>query len=369
MAISIKNKTRHLLSRRISWLKNKTSLAAIAALVILPAVTVLAFTYGPMASIEAEDSQLSGGATIVADSNASGGQSVRFGSEDPGGTDPELPDIDNTGPRYPILRTLSSSEALTELRDEGYLSQVRVTGNFRLSGSDGRNWVIEDSVFEAGSLYGIQSYNSLTAFTGTYEERPIFRHVEISGQAARGVGTCEAGFYGSDIVFENAVIHGCKDGAKPSNNVTIQSSWFRDNDHPTGAHCDSIQITRGTNILVRDSRLDAYIGYSSDGSQVPDGSTCSGALQTGAATGDISAVFENNWFAGGHYTIRGWSSSDTSAGDMSYTFTGNKWREYGSSVALGLDNLEPSRWGPVTGILGDFDDSNVWEHTGIPINQ
>ena len=367
MAISMKQNSKRSSLQKISRLSRKTIALIAAALVIIPSAVVLGYTYGPMLSIEAEDSVLSGGATVVSDTNASGGESVKF-SGTSGGNIFVMPDSTNTGPRYPIERTLTPAQALAELRAESYLSKVRITGRLQLSGNDGRNWVIEDSVIESNSLYGIHAYNSLSAFTGTHEERPTFRYIEIVGRAALGTGTCEAGYYGSNTVLQNARIYGCKDGAKLSDNTSLISSWLYDNDHPAGAHCDAIQITRGTNILVEGSRLDAYVGYISDNSAGdPVGSTCNAALQTGAATGDISAIFENNWFAGGHYTIRGWASSDEQVGTMSYMFRNNKWRAYGESVALGRTDLDPNRWGPTSGTLGDFDNSNVWEADGTPV--
>ncbi len=367
MAISMKQNNKRSLFQKLSRVNKKTVALIAVALVIIPSVVVLGYTYGPMASIEVEDSTLSGGATLVSDTNASGGESVKF-SDTSGGVTFVMPDSTNTGPRYPIERTLTPTEALTELRTESYLSKVRITGRLQLSGDDGRNWVIEDSVIQSNSLYGIQAYNSLSPFTGTHEERPMFRYIEIVGRAALGTGTCEAGYYGSNTVLQNARIYGCKDGAKLSDNTSLISSWLYDNDRPAGAHCDAIQITRGTGILVEGSRLDAYVGYVSDNSTGdPVGSTCSGALQTGEATGDISAIFENNWFAGGHYTIRGWASSDEQVGTMSYMFRNNKWRAYGESVALGRTDLDPNRWGPTYGTLGDFDSSNVWEDTGSPV--
>jgi hypothetical protein len=276
------------------------------------------------------------------------------------------PNSSNTGPRYSTTRTLSPDQALAELRSTGRLSRVTITGRLQLSGSDGRNWLIEDSIIRASSSYGLQTYSSLSSFTGTYAERPIFRYVEVIGRAALGTGSCSAVVYGSNVVLEHADLYGCDDAVKASSNVSIISSWLHDNDHPSGAHCDSLQIRSGTNILVVGSRFDSYVAYSSDGSQVPDGDTCSGGLQTGSVSGTISARFENNWFAGGHYTIRGWGSRDAGY-SMSYVFRNNKWMRHGTSVALGLTNLPPNRYGPVYGTLDDFDSSNVWEDTGLPV--
>ena len=271
------------------------------------------------------------------------------------------PDASNTGPRVAPTRTLTADQALEELRATGRLSGAIVVGSFRLSGSDGVGWVIEDSRFEATSHYAVQGYQSLTPFTGTREQRPVFRYVEIVGRAGTGTGRSSAAVYGRNMVISHADIYGADDGLKISGSLDLLHSWVHDNDHPDGAHCDAIQIRSGTDILIRGSRLDAYVGYSSDGSSSLGG-TCSGALQTGSVTGPIQARWEDNWFAGGHYTIRG--SSDP---QVDYTFRNNRWMRYGTSVALGRDDLPPNRYGPVTSDLGDFDDSNVWEDTGEPV--
>jgi hypothetical protein len=272
------------------------------------------------------------------------------------------PDRSNTGPRVALTRTLTSAQALAELRATRRLSGVRVTGGFRLSGSDGRGWVIEDCRFEArGSSYAVQSYASLSPFTGTTAERPILRHVEIVGSAGTGSGRSSASVYGSDIVLDHAEIFGSDDGVKATGRIDVLASWIHDNDHPDGAHCDAIQIRSGRGILIRGSRLDAYVGYSSDGS-TSLGGRCSGALQTGSVTGPIEARWEGNWFAGGHYTIRGSTSPD-----VQYVFRNNKWMRNGTSVVLNRSDLPPNTYGPTTSSLGDFDASNVWEDTGAPV--
>jgi hypothetical protein len=316
------------------------------------------------ASVEAEAGGAANGATVVADSSASGGSAVRFGAiVTPPPTDmPPMPDATNTGPRIPLTRSLTPDQALAELRTTKKLSGVRITGGMKFSGSDGRGWVIEDSRIEGSSNYGVQSYVSLTAFTGTQAERPVLRYVEIIGAAGLGTGRSAAVIYGSDLVLQNADIYGADDGIKSTGRMDIVSSWLHDNDHPSGAHCDAIQIRGGLGIIVRYSRIDAYVGYSSDGSQAPDGDTCSGGLQTGSVTGDISAVWEHNWFAGGHYTIRGAGSRDA-AYNVDYVFRNNRFLRNGTSVALGLTNLPPHLYGPRYGDVGIWE-NNVWDDTG-----
>lgn len=300
----------------------------------------------------------SDGAPVVTDAGT-----TDAGTTDAGTPTAVKPDETNTGPRTEPTRTLTADEALDELRATKKLSGAIVTGTFRLSGSDGVGWVIEDCRFEiSGGYYVVQAYTSLDPFTGTKEERPIFRYVTLVGSAAVvGNKGSSASFYGSDVVLDHADIYGSQDGAKLTGRDDVLHSWIHDNDHPEGAHCDTIQIRSGTDILVQGTRLDAYVGYSSDGS-TELGGRCSGGLQTGSVTGDISARWEDNWFAGGGYTIRG--SDDPR---VSYVFRNNKWMPHGTSVALGRSDLEPNTYGPVTSGLGDFDDSNVWEGTGEPI--
>jgi len=293
-------------------------------------------------------------------SSGCGGAPAEPGSEDAPGEFIK-PDASNTGPRVAPTRTITADQALEELRATGRLSGAIVVGSFRLSGSDGVDWVIEDCRFEATSQYAVQGYASLEPFTGTQAHRPVFRYVEIVGRAGTGTGRSSAAVYGRNMVFSHADIYGADDGLKISGSFDLLHSWVHDNDHPDGAHCDAIQIRSGTDILIRGSRLDAYIGYSSDGS-TELGGTCSGALQTGSVTGPIEARWEHNWFAGGHYTLRG--SSDP---QVNYTFRNNRWMRHGTSVVLGRDDLPPNRYGPVTSDLGDFDDSNVWEDTGEPV--
>ncbi len=272
-----------------------------------------------------------------------------------------MPTLANTGPRATPNRTISASQALDELHDIGYLAQATVTGQFNLDGSDGVDWVIEDCRFE-GALYGVRGYTG-SAFTGTPAQRPVFRYCEVLGRAAHGSdgSSSSACVYGNDMLFEYADIYGGVDGIKAANRLEIRYSWIHDLDHPSGAHSDAVQIVAGTGTVFIGNRFDAYEGYCSDGSAAPTGVTVSGLLQTGSVTGDISALWEHNWFAGGHYTIRG-------AGDDSrveYTFRHNRFLRFGTSVALGLTNLEPHRYGPTYGNVTTTEvwENNVWDDT------
>lgn len=273
-----------------------------------------------------------------------------------------LPNASTVGPRSMPNRTLTAAQALAELRATSYLSQTTVTGTFVLDGSDGVNWVIEDCRFEGGSTYVVRGYTG-SAFTGTQAQRPLFRYCELVGRAAQSGGNSSTGavFYGDDVLFDHIDAYGGVDGLKVRSRMEIRHSWVHDLDHPAGAHCDAVQIVSGTNSVLIGNRFDAYIGYSSDGSLAPTGDTGNGVLQTGAVNGNISALWEHNWFAGGHYTIRG-AGNDIR---VEYVFRGNRFLRFGTSVALGLTNLPPSRYGSTYGgvTTNEIWENNVWDDT------
>ncbi len=273
-----------------------------------------------------------------------------------------LPTLATVGPRNAPNRTLTAAQALAELRSTNYLSRTIVTGTFGLDGSDGVNWVIEDCRFEGGSTYGVRGYTG-TAFTGTQAQRPVFRYCEILGRAAYGNGDSDTGacVYAADIIIEHSNIYGGVDGIKARHRLDMRHSWVHDLDHPAGAHCDAVQIVSGINSVFIGNRFDAYVGYSSDGSLTPTGDTGNGVLQTGSVTGPISALWEYNWFAGGHYTIRG-AGSDP---QVEYIFRNNRFLRFGTSVALGLANLPPSRYGSNYGgvTTNEVWENNVWDDT------
>lgn len=280
----------------------------------------------------------------------------------PGGSTLVMPIAATVGPRVAPNRTISAAQALTELRNTGQLSQTTVTGTFGLAGSDGIGWVIEDCRFEGGSTYAVRGYTTGGTFTGTQAQRPVFRYCEILGAAAHSGGSdTGAGIYGDDMIFDHVDIYGSVDGIKARSRLEVRHSWVHDLDHPSGAHSDAVQIVSGTNSVFIGNRFDAYVAYSSDGSLVPTGDTGSGMLQTGSVTGNISALWDHNWFAGGHYTIRGVGNDAR----VEYTFTNNRFLRYGTSVTLGLTNLPPNRYGTTyDGVTtNEVWENNVWDDT------
>lgn len=246
---------------------------------------------------------------------------------------------------------------------------MTIDGQLTLEGSDGINWHIDDVKILGGTQYGLRAYlgfGGVDAFAGTLAQRPVLSHIEVVGMGSRGLGaTCSASVAAASVIIEYADIYGCQDGIKTWSDYTMRYSWVHDMDHPSGAHSDAVQITRGTNIEFTGNRFDGYDGYTSDGSGFTTDYTGNSVLQTGQADGDIQATWTNNWFAGGHYTIRP-SFGHGETYNLSYSFVNNRWLRHGTSVALGRTDLVPSTYGPVYGGTSSVYvwENNVWDDTG-----
>ena len=340
----------------------------ISAIVVVSLVGLVASAATGYLAFEPEDGPLSTSQLAISDPSASGGGAIKFGDYTAEGQ--AMPTAATVGPRCASTETIDGSQALTRLRANGRLSCVTVIGTFTLAGSDGINWIIEDVRFETqGGLYGIRGYRGVggvAVFEGTQAQRPLLRYVEILGGPATGHATCSAVIIGKDMIFEHANITGCQDGIKADDRLEVYNSWIHDLDKPEGAHSDGVQIVSGQNIVFKGNRFDAYSTRSSDGT-MPAGAWdyASGLLQTGTVSGDISATWDNNWFAGGRYTIRG---TDDTTYSVSYTFRNNRWLRLGFSEVLNLADLPPHQYGPIYTLgASDFDCSNVWDDTEEPL--
>lgn len=278
------------------------------------------------------------------------GPSTTPGSPTPSGSttvppaDPNSPkpNAANTGPRYSTTRTITAAAAMTELRATKKLSRVKITGGLTFNGSDGRGWVISDSVIESrGSTYAVKAYVD-SGFTGTRAERPVLQNVEVRGAAVTGSGHASALFYGSDTIWRKSKLYGGVDIFKLVDRVVLEDSYAYGLDHPDGAHADVIQIRQGRDSVIQRNTFAAIVGY---GTNV--GQSGNAVLQTGSMTGPLTNVqFLNNWVNGGNYILN--------VGDpgLGYLFSGNKFgRTY--------------RYIPVMGsTAGKTNGTNVWEDNG-----
>lgn len=115
----------------------------------------------------------------------------------------------------------------------------------------------------------------------------VLEDVEIDG----GGNPDANGVAFSEYTLRRGYIHGVGDGAKAGDNTTIESTYIHDLAHVEGSHNDGIQVSSGSNVVLR-------------GNRVVNGHNQTGAIFVGADLGDISDVLvEANWLDGGGYTV------------------------------------------------------------------
>ena len=125
----------------------------------------------------------------------------------------------------------------------------------------------------------------------------LIEHVEIDcgnavGSTAFGQNN---GFVGQNIVIRNANIHGCENGVFIDNGVDVFDSWIHEplpvGDTETGAHSDGIQFWGGGSDSTIEGNVIEYRGDTTSAII-----TCCDA--------DVHDVeINNNWLAGGAYTL------------------------------------------------------------------
>lgn len=255
----------------------------------------------------------------------------------------------STGPRSAPLQTHTGAQALAaalaapvEADGRRYLRRARVTSGIVLNAAGHHSIVFEDCLIDGSSNYMVSAFNSGETPAGPL---PEFRWCEIRGGTSATV-------YGGHVRFLRCNLHRGTDIVKASRrDGEYWACWMHDTWHGDGAHCDVVQIvSRAVNTVFHYNRMD---GFNAPESPTAGGNPSSGVLQTGTVTGDIGPVdWLNNWFDGGGYTIR---SASPAGYTVAYRFRRNR---FGRGF----------RYGPLYGMGGaDFDTSNVWDDTGLPV--
>lgn len=274
MALRIQQKFVNSIAKRFPWLPQQAVLPLALAVVAFPAVSVLSFSYGPMVSVQPEGSSLSGGASVVADAGASGGQSLKFGSA--AGTCSTKPDATNTGTTgaltadgrsslntaYEVIEDKTFPGDLTIYADGVELRNVHVNGSILINEA---NNVVIDHVSTIG--IGISSSSNITV---------AYTHISA---------------------YEADSFHITSDGASYINNVTIEHSFV---DRPTFepgslSHWDGVQIRGADYVNIYCNNFDA--GAWQDPYNVL-------IYLEPANGGHNHIVIDNNWLNGGNFAIQ-----------------------------------------------------------------
>lgn len=145
-------------------------------------------------------------------------------------------------------------------------------------------------------------------------------------------------------------IHGVGDGVRANGDVVLESSYIHDLVTADGFHNDGVQVTEGSNIVIRDNVIENPFTQTS-------------AILLGAHQGSVSNVLVvGNLLAGGGYTLYGGADPRSN-----YTI---------SNIVL-RDNVFSTKFYPKSGRYGPMtatDDpsiqvsGNIWEGTGQAVS-
>ena len=253
MALRISEKLIAKVTDRLKWVPKRAVAPGIAALVLVPTVT-LAFSYGPMLSVQPENSSLSGGANIVADASASGGQSIRFGSGSGIPVIADFPTSSSVGPAVEPTETYTgdcyfdASES-SEVIDGKIIDCAEEGVRFA---EDAQGVIFRNSVINGGmSTMASDAAND-------NDSRPIVYTVEDS----RIIQTLSGGEYNwqdrgaccSHYVVKRSLIQGTHSGLLAHNQVTLEGNYITTDGthtHQSGMRVLKNTIIRGNTITCK----------------------------------------------------------------------------------------------------------------------
>lgn len=289
MALAIQTRIVDSVAAKLPWLPRHFIVPLAVVLVVVPALSVFAFSYGPMASVQPEDGLLSGGATVVPDGGASGGQSLKFGTT---GTCSTRPDATNTGPT-------------------GVLDADGRSGLFTA------DEVIENKVFPGDLVIyadGVELRNVEVNGSILVNEvdNVVIDHVSTVGIAVSSSSNLTIS-YAHVSAFEDDSFHLTSDGASYISNVTIEHSFVgRPGFNPgSEAHWDGVQIRGAENVTIFCNNFD--VGEWQDPYNV--------IIYSEPANGNNdNIVVDNNWLNGGNFAIMAGLLREP----MRFTITNNK---------------------------------------------
>jgi hypothetical protein len=273
MGLAIQKRFVDTVTTRLPWLPRKAVVPLSLALVFAP-ISVLAFSYGPIVSVQPESGTLSGGTTAVADASASGGQSVKFGTAG-ASTCSTKPDATNTGPSGTLTTdnrsSLSTANEVIENKtfpgdiaiyaDGVELRNVHVNGDILINEANG---VVIDHVSTSG--VGVSSASDTT-----------IQYARVNA-------------------YEDDSFHLTSDGASYISNVTIEHSFI---DRPTfepgsESHWDGVQIRGAENVTIFCNNFD--VGEWQDPYNV--------IIYLEPANGNNdNIIVDNNWLNGGNFAF------------------------------------------------------------------
>ncbi|MFD1325736.1 right-handed parallel beta-helix repeat-containing protein [Micromonospora sonneratiae] len=188
------------------------------------------------------------------------------------------PGPDNTG--VPSGTTLRPSGSITLAQDGQVVSGLNIKGCVLVTA---KNVIIRKSRITCGSPYSIRTKDA---------DNLLVEDVEINGMGKNTAAVC-CGEY----TLRRVEIFNVLDGPRLGDNTVVEQSWIHDLVRVGSSHNDALQITGGSNVVVRGNSLEVYNSTTRDplNSCLMIGSTTSPSVS--------NLVYEQNYCNGGNYSI------------------------------------------------------------------
>lgn len=324
MALTIKDKLLAKIRDRFKWVPKKAIIPSAIILVLVPSLA-FAFSYGPMVSVQPESSSLSGGASVVADAGASGGQSVRFGSGSGIPVIGDFPTSASVGPATDPTIAYSGdcyfdSSQSNEIIDSRILDCDAAGGvRFAVDATNivFRNSIIRGQMFTIGNTpgdAGAEQDGRDPVFT--VEDSDIIQEYTNDGQ--------DRALCCSHYVVKRSLIQGTHSALAVHNNGVLEGNYITTNGtstHQSGGRILKNTVFRGNTITCM-----AVPGYGPDG-----GCSAAGVFYSEDLSGQSAAAYnltiQDNYFkrpAGdGPYNATRFINCANRIDCTNITFTGN----------------------------------------------
>ncbi|HKU18831.1 MAG TPA: hypothetical protein VJP80_06185 [Candidatus Saccharimonadales bacterium] len=349
--------------------KKRNAIAAVVctlAIATVGVVLVRSHAAGFFAASEPDSGTLSGNATIVSDTTASGGKALEFNAPATGGgggsgggggggsTRPEpfpasmKPDATNTG----LLTAKSSLTVVTGDQTYGPSANGQT-----ITGKDfhgfvkvtGANITFTNCLFEGRATSSNNGLIDTEDSTGTITIKDSEFVPSNPSATIDGLWTRNANVWRVNV-------HGTTDGMKADSNTLVQDSYIHDmrwepvdpNQGGTETHNDAIQTFYGeSNITLRHNNLDTSGTVDNTGAMASNS-----AIQSSGANYHI----DGNWLDGGACTV---NIADHGPVLTDIWITNNRWGRHqyytGCDILISLNTVLNQNTG------------NVWDDTGAPI--
>lgn len=277
------------------------------------------------------------------------------------------PNTSTSGPVTAPTVIMTGSEALAALAaavpgPDGFrvLSGVHIYGGLTLTGALDVGYRFENCIIDAyDQAQTAEAYAAVRAWWSDNETMPTFGTDYVEFVRCEMINGANSAVLGGYFRLLKCNIHGGYDAVQQHRIMEVYGCYLHDNWYTTGEHSDSFQVLNGsgssatTRSWFHYNNVQAFSGDMSPVAGLP----INRCLQTGANMfGNVHITFNHNWFNGGlYYAVDG---SNPTGGEyiVDYIFRNN----------LFGDDIQTALY-PGTLTNADFDSSNVWESTGVPV--